>query len=129
MTHCAYEAAKNVAFSSYSSKLEEHNHVTNTVIKTVLGLKEGNLSVRSMWNGGDVAGTIEYVFTNYVADAEHLNSYAISNIDFSQSVIYVNPEQKELMLTVSYDVEIPFDVLNIGKVTLSQQVRTGLWER
>ena len=129
MTHSIYQTAKCLSFSSHRYSIQEND--TNLVdeFMNYFGfIKEDNY-VRLLWRGENYQGAAEEVFNKGIVDTDSMEKYGIENVQFDVQVLWKNTYQKDMDMKVTYDVVVPFKVFGIEKITLHQEVLSGLWQK
>ena len=130
VTHGIMQTGKNLAFNSYSyeqvSVVAELSYLVQAL--SLEGTGE-NVSVGHRWkdkNYKEVAKeTYACIFEDLDNELKKMQiKKGIEGIDFSGTTVKDN----NLILNVTYDIELPFAFFNFNKVTMHQKVVCGLWK-
>jgi len=128
MTHSALQTGKCLAFSSFSydqvsfvDKLEDLGFM-------VMGNPD-KCSIEYSWNWGGYSNAAKEMF-NYCAGGspaktqEALDKFGVTSMNFDGTTV----ENDDLVLKMTYDIELPYKFFGYDKITMHQRVVCGLWK-
>lgn len=129
MIHSIYQTSKCVSFASHRYSIQSTD--TNIVdsFMNYFGFISEDNALRLKWRKDDYVGTVEDTFYKGITDAENLKKYGLENIKFEVKLLRVDTHQNDLQINVVYDVDLPYKLFGLDKITLHHEVLTGLWEK
>lgn len=127
MTHGALQTGKYLAFSSFSY---EQISVSDLVLD-LFSLMGGSdkTQAKVFWKKKNYSEAVNTIFPYCIDESldkakETLEKYGVSAVNFEGTTV----ENNDLVMNMTYDIELPYRFFGYDKITMHQRVVCGLWK-
>lgn len=127
MTHGALQTGKYLAFSSFA--YDQVSFVDSMIDLGGLVVWSDKTQAKALWKIKNYSGAVNTIFPYCIGEnldkaEEVLEKYGVSAINFEGTTV----ENNDLMLNMTYDIELPYKFFGYDKITMHQRVVCGLWK-